>query len=160
MAPRWCITTTTRDGTCARSRRRAASAIMRRPGAGTGHRIIGGSTSIGAITSTGRGCAHPVPSISSMVMPSSGCMPPGTMEPLQPATILRTPGSSTDTPAPIAIATATDHDLRRAEARPERLPAGLVGPVRQQCRVAVGDLPSEPPIEAEQVMPDVANIDA
>jgi hypothetical protein len=51
----------------------------------------------------------------------------------------------------------------------ERLPAGLVlrpgrrttrGPVRQQCRAAVCDLLSEPPIEAEQVMPDVANIDA
>jgi hypothetical protein len=36
----------------------------------------------------------------------------------------------------------------------------LARAIRQQCRAAMRDLLSEPPIEAEQVMPDVANIDA
>lgn len=169
MAPRWCIITTTRDGTCARSRRHAASAIMRRPGAGTGHRMIGGSTSIGAITSTGPGCAHPVPSISRMVMPSGGCMPPGTVEPLQPATIsarqVRAPTRPRRSPSPPRLMTTC------GVPRPsrERLPAGLVlwagrrttrEPVGRQCRAAVRDLLNEQAIQAEQVMPDSANVDA
>jgi hypothetical protein len=167
MAPRWCTITIRRHGTCDRSRGRAASAIMSRPGAGAGHGNIGRHSSIGAIASTGRGSGHPVGLTSRMATRSSGCMLPGTMDTQQSATASRTVGSSTDTPAPIA--TATDHDRRHAEA----VLGTLAGRPRSPCwashdartcqarvQAAVRDLLGEPPIEAEQVMPDIANVGA
>ena len=136
MVPRWCIITTTPNGTSDRSRGPATSSATRRARAGT-HRGSGRGISIGVITTAGRGSAHPVrttstvmPSSSSMVTPSSGCMRPGTQAVRHSATTSRTPGSSTDTPAPIAIASATDHACGVPRPGRERFPARRCFPYR------------------------------
>jgi hypothetical protein len=103
-APRWCTIRIRRHGTCDRSHGRAASAIMRRPGAGAGHGNIGRHSTIGAIASTGRGSGHPVGLTSRIATLSSGCMHPGSMAARHCAMTPRTPGSSTGTAAPVPAA--------------------------------------------------------
>jgi hypothetical protein len=120
-APRWCTISIRRHGTCDRSRGPAASAIMRRPGAGMGHGIIGRRSPIGAIASTGRGSAHPVRDISGMATRSSGCMRPGSMATRHCAMTSHTPGSSTGTPAPVPAA------IIEGDVHPEAGPGTLAG---------------------------------
>jgi hypothetical protein len=99
MVPRWCITTTAANGTCARSRGPATSGTMRRARAGSGPGVISRGIFIGAIVTTGRGSPDPGRITSSMATASAGCMRPGTMDVPQCAT-----ASSTDTPAPTTAA--------------------------------------------------------